>query len=298
MDTGFKGDSMLEPRFRFTVRCGLLGLMALPALAAASTIALFTNAGDPAPYCTAPDTCFAIISDATSTQSSLSQRVTAGRSVASAYGNLATGAMGVMAATGTGLQGGGGGADGSATLWETIHVHGTVAAPMTGKLTVNVHGSLTPDLAYEQVTGGAASAYASLQMTVNGVNTTPFSLYSFQSSGCPPSGVIGSGAGAQSCVNTLGITATIDELFDISADDQAFSFYINLNAVGVAGGLADLSHTALLSLSLPAGLSFTSESGVFLSQSPFSVGEPPTAWLVTSAVALWLRRRTQTAGKA
>ena len=50
-----------------------------------------------------------------------------------------------------------------------------------------------------------------------------------------------------------------------------------------AGGLVDVSHTASLGLTLPAGLSFTSDSGVFLTQSPSGV---PSAVPEPSALLL------------
>ncbi|MBK6864284.1 MAG: PEP-CTERM sorting domain-containing protein [Ideonella sp.] len=72
---------------------------------------------------------------------------------------------------------------------------------------------------------------------------------------------------------------------DVSGDDPTLGFKIGLSA----GGPADFSNTATVTLSLPDGSSFVSESGVFLSAVP----EPASAGLLAVGLALLagLRRR-------
>jgi len=54
-----------------------------------------------------------------------------------------------------------------------------------------------------------------------------------------------------------------------------------LNVIGANGMSADFSHTALYGLDLPAGVSYTSDSGVFLSAVP----EPCTLILLIASCA-------------
>ena len=79
-----------------------------------------------------------------------------------------------------------------------------------------------------------------------------------------------------------------------------FEIVAFLGSTTMADGLVDVSHTAVLSLTLPEGLSFTSDSGVFLTQSPSevpsAVPEPGTVGLLsTDLVGLigygWRRRK-------
>ena len=63
------------------------------------------------------------------------------------------------------------------------------------------------------------------------------------------------------------------------------------------GASSDFSNTASIGVSLPGNASFTSDSGVFLTQSPVATPEP--AMFVFAAIAMavmglvgWIRRRT------
>lgn len=78
----------------------------------------------------------------------------------------------------------------------------------------------------------------------------------------------------------------------ITPTQTRFQFDIRLTATAHNGGSADFSPTALQWLALPSGLSFSSDSGVFLSQ---AVPEPAlsTLWLFGLALLAALRRRRQ-----
>jgi hypothetical protein len=100
------------------------------------------------------------------------------------------------------------------------------------------------------------------------------------------------------CFGNTSLTATVNVLtsnpivfvqsfLSVNADNCRNGYpncSMNLN------GIADAGHTAQISLQLPPGFTFTSDSGVFLTQVP----EPNTAWLLTSgllAIATTRRRR-------
>ena len=132
-----------------------------------------------------------------------------------------------------------------------------------------------------------------------------------QSFGC---GQFGKRAGdGSSFEETESLTATVPMHTDpgatFSKSDPIFSiFTIEGLAVGREGpspsdpridlrvpGDIDLSHTALIRQTLPPGFSFTSDSGVFLSESPFNTPEPATAVLFGGGLtALAYRRPART----
>lgn len=58
-----------------------------------------------------------------------------------------------------------------------------------------------------------------------------------------------------------------------------------------AYAVADLSHTGRLSVSGSPGMTWTSESGVFLSAQPNAVPEPPAVLLLASGLAGWFTKR-------
>lgn len=271
----------------FIVSC-VIGVGVVPATVIATEISVFNSAGDPTCL---PTQCSSINVNQTTTLPFLAGTAVAGQASSSSYANIATGLMGAYATSAPFIPYFQGVADGSAQIIETIHIQGEVLAPVNGVLSIALHGSLTPNSAYESATGGAASAAATLQVDINGV-APGFALYSYQTSGCPPGGIVGSGSSAQSCINTTSISTVILVPFLISQTNQSFQFYIALNAVSMGGGTADISHTAGLGITLPNGLTFASDSGVFLTQSP--VPEPASHALLLAGLgvaALFARRR-------
>jgi hypothetical protein len=224
----------------------------------------------------------ATYADVTSTQPSLSGSANNVGGFASSSGDLAAGTLKVLnSSPDVGSAG--------VEMRETIHILGNIASPVTGVLSAVLDGTLIPNAAYDALTG-SASAAAFFQLMVNG-DAGPFNVYAFQTNGCPPGGVIGTPPFAQVCVNTTTIHTQVSVPFVISDPLRDFEIVAFLGSTTFAGGLVDVSHTAVLGLTLPAGLDFTSDSRVFLTQSlsevPSAVPEPgPVVLLSTGLVGL------------
>ena len=90
--------------------------------------------------------------------------------------------------------------------------------------------------------------------------------------------VCGTGAGAYSYDFSLP--------FEISNLDRDINVQASASVGTVGSGVADFGRTASLGLTLPAGLSYTSDSGVFLSERPSTVPEPATLGLLAAAIGL------------
>jgi hypothetical protein len=221
--------------------------------------------------------------DVTGTQPSLAGSATIVGGLVSPSGDLATGTLKVLnSSPATPLSVGSAGVE----MRETIHILGNISSPVTGMLRAVLDGTLVPNAAYEAFTG-SASAAAFLQLMVNG-DPGPFTVYAFQTGGCPPGGVIGTPPFAQFCVNTTTIHTQVSVPFVISDPLRDFEIVAFLGSSTFGGGFVDVSHTASLGLTLPAGLSFTSDSGMFLTQSPSevpsSIPEPGTVVLLSTGL--------------
>ena len=224
----------------------------------------------------------ATYSDVTSTQPSLSGSANNVGGLVSSSGDLAAGTLKVFNSS---LTVGGA----NVSMEETIHILGNIASPVTGILSAGLDGTLVPNAAYDAFSG-SASAAALLQLMVNS-DPGPFVVYAFQTNGCPPGGIIGTpgSPGAQFCVNTTTIHTQVSVPFVISDPLRDFEIGAFLASVTMAGGLVDVSHTVSLGLTFPAGLSFTSDSGVFLTQlssgAPSAVPEPSALLLLGTGFA-------------
>ena len=174
------------------------------------------------------------------------------------------------------------------SIHETVHISGNISSPVTGFLIADLDGNLFANALYEN-TFLDASAVAFFQMSVNN-DPGEFDNYVFQTTGCPSTLPIS----GQFCINTNLINTEISIPFEISDAQRDFSFNIFLGSSSFGGGTVNLSNTAALGLILPNGLTFTSDSGVFLSQLAVGqVPEPSSMLLFGSGLiglAVFLRR--------
>ena len=83
----------------------------------------------------------------------------------------------------------------------------------------------------------------------------------------------------------------------LAAGDTSQQIFETFNPVCSAGATCDGTHTAALTINLPTGVTFTSDSGIFLTQSPGAAPEPGTWVMLASAGLLFgisrLRSRSQ-----
>jgi hypothetical protein len=172
----------------------------------------------------------------------------------------------------------------NAGLQEGIHIVGDLSEPASALLTYELHGTLIAGNELLQ----PLPTFALVQIDIGSSHVQ----YQFQTRDCAlesPASLI--------CVSgpTFDITGELPFVIDDAMRD--FAIYAVLSAVGTAGGIADFANTASLGLVLPAGLSFTSDSGVFLSRSaPDSVPEPGSLSLLGGGIAVgalaWRRRKS------
>ena len=97
----------------------------------------------------------------------------------------------------------------------------------------------------------------------------------FQDTNCFPSD--------PNCFNGLTVNRGFDVQFTITDVSRTVPIEIFLGGYSSDGGVANFANTATLSLSLPDGISFTSDSGVFLSA---AVTPPTTSAPEPSSLAL------------
>jgi hypothetical protein len=198
-----------------------------------------------------------------------------------------------------------------ASFGDTIHIVGAVGAMTEGHFTIHVDGSLTSS-PFEALPGApfgqfAATASASFSFSANNpiLGALPGGLVQGNAN---TSGVANSNPAL--CANAtatnlceIGGNVSFDFIlpFDFSDTARTVNFTGALQAIAQAGGAADFSHTASVDIVLPAGLSFTSDSGVFLTQAevtppPVGVVEPASLSLLISGVLpLTLARRRKKA---
>jgi hypothetical protein len=105
-------------------------------------------------------------------------------------------------------------------------------------------------------------------------------------------------ATCQSATQSVGITdcsVTIQTPVQLSATQNQFNFDLTVLTTTSYEGIADASSTALAFMTLPPGYTFTSVSGVFLTEPQVddSAPEPGSLWLLGAGLAVltWIKRR-------
>ena len=183
--------------------------------------------------------------------------------------NLATGVLQASAEGGDALNveedGGGAYAEFTDTI-TVLPIGAGLLIPGPGILTLTLDDS---SLGLSEDIGGSYSyIQASISGSQNGVPITPNAVYTCSVSFMPATPL------TKQCNTALQLAIPID------ATDSTFSFTMLLN-VGSNDGYADAFNTAQAGLILPAGDTFTSASGVFLTeQGESSVPEPASIALL------------------
>lgn len=156
----------------------------------------------------------------------------------------------------------------TATMREGLHFTGSILAPTTVTFLIDVDGFLTDSF------DGFADLQFSFELYTDGYSPATFSGHWVSDGTAECAGVT---IAAGSCFLGAG---EVDETVILSTviDDASRDVYFNLwfGTRARYGASADFSQTARLGLSFQEGLSFTSDSGVFLSQGnePVDVPEP------------------------
>jgi hypothetical protein len=174
--------------------------------------------------------------------------------------------------------------------------------------TVNAGGGIREGVTFHNTTGLAETVgftwRASLDATVQVVplpngsalysgvgGTTVFAIlggevtYDFGSCGVSNCGAIdGSRTGGFDTL-TMTPSGTFGAQFFATATlapgDTFTPVFENFNPVCVLGATCDGTHTGALTMSLPTGVTFTSDSGIFLTQTPATSGTPePGTWVL------------------
>ena len=152
-----------------------------------------------------------------------------------------------------------------------IAVQMVLSGSITGNAVAGGMIQLTSALGNVQVGGDAGTGMCTAVPSVCGLSPTP--------------------AGSQTQILTAYIDILTSSPFLFIQDRLSAAVNcINSNCLQDQAGIADFSHTAQLSLILPAGFTFTSDSGVFLSDINTGPGqtvpEPPTYAMLLTGLGL------------
>ena len=137
-------------------------------------------------------------------------------------------------------------------------------------------GSCCFDITYQGVLGGAVNYHFSEDVN-NGITANSLQVTGYNSSSTqnPPAGNIG---------------GTVTAFYQLQPGLNQLPFGMDLS-MGGGYGLADFSHTLQISLDLPQGVTYTSESGAFLTAPPAPTPEPSTWVPVLAGLAVLAFRK-------
>jgi hypothetical protein len=168
-----------------------------------------------------------------------------------------------------------------AALYDTLTFAG-LSGPVVVTLNMSIHGSFSP-----VPSGGGADVTASLIS-----DFLPLGIHVHESNAGDiylPEGIVG---GVKTNADPItGLFPRNDVRFDLSKSfavspgAPSFWFMAQLNLLaGGTNDVTDFGHTALLSLDLPPGVTYTSSSGLFLTDIAAPVPEAETAWLLLAGI--------------
>jgi hypothetical protein len=208
----------------------------------------------------------------------------------SGYVNLGTGEIKILEATGpcynTGFPTCDGSTNTAGTINENVTFQNNTGLPATIGFAWHVNVQATGDATRSGVGGSTTFAAFSAKLTYDFANCTSSILNcsfldtartgGWDSITMTPDGNFGEDFFVTSTINP-GSTST--------------PIFENFNLVCNLGASCDGSHTASLALSLPSGVTFTSESGIFLTQQSSDAPEPGSwAMLGTGALLFGVSR--------
>lgn len=104
--------------------------------------------------------------------------------------------------------------------------------------------------------------------------------------------IFGDSVTADPAFTTSDVSKTISLSYDVPflVEDahRSFEFRFDFGAIATGDGLVDFAHTSAFTLDLPAGLTLTSASGVFLTEvpGPSPIPEPPQSALILLGIAV------------
>ncbi len=200
--------------------------------------------------------------------------------------NLATGEIKIYEDTGscyaTGIPACGGSVNAAGTLNDALTFHNTTGAAVTVGLTYRA----TLDATIQAVPlSNGTFIYSTLE------GSTGFSMlgvrisYDFANCGVLDCGFLdGSRSGGWDTLS-MSQSGTFGEAFSatvsLAPGDTLTPIFENFNPVCLGGAQCDGTHTAAIVLNLPTGVTFTSESGIFLTQQGDVAAAPePGTWIL------------------
>ena len=208
---------------------------------------------------------------------------------ASAYsaGDLSSGTVHSLSAGSLPLPPSGGEGIANITLKDNVHfvVTGAGAADITP---ITVKFELDGMLSAPAANSPLASVFSNL--TLGGSVSANFQVLN----GVAGAGSLNgqSGWASFSYASDTANSVIFSGVFDLVGPTTTLPFSISLNTVGADGGMADYSNTARVSLILPSNVTYTSDSGAFLTAAAVAAPEP-ALWPVAGlglGLGLFFRR--------